>query len=127
MSVSGECPFCKHYVAFEKMPLIEDSIDIKQSYVYQCPSCGKQTLAHRIFKIPIHVDSEDEALIVEPVPMVDEFKKQLEKLINLYSKENDSNTPDFILARYMRDCLDAFNKATIRRDEWHSFKIRYGR
>lgn len=30
------------------------------------------------------------------------FKKALRDLINTYSKENASDTPDFVLAEYMR-------------------------
>lgn len=48
-----------------------------------------------------------------------DFKKELENLINRCSKENDSNTPDFILAEYLTDCLIAFNKATNRRNNWY--------
>ncbi len=44
--------------------------------------------------------------------MRETFLKRLEKLINEYSKENESNTPDFILAEYMNDCLNTFTKAS---------------
>lgn len=40
------------------------------------------------------------------------LQTQFEILINSYSAEKESNTPDFILAQYLSDCLDAFNKAT---------------
>lgn len=33
------------------------------------------------------------------------FKKELETLINKHSVENGSNTPDFILANYLNQCL----------------------
>lgn len=48
------------------------------------------------------------------------FVTELETLINKYNKENDSNTPDFILAQYMQDCLTAFNDAMIRREKFYS-------
>jgi len=44
------------------------------------------------------------------------FREDLEVLINQNSKENGSDTPDFILADYLADCLDAFNKAVTRRN-----------
>lgn len=44
------------------------------------------------------------------------FQKELETLINKHSIEITSNTTDYILARYLTDCLDAFNRATIARD-----------
>ena len=50
------------------------------------------------------------------------FHKELETLINKYSIENDSNTPDFILASYLHDCLGAFNNAMIHRDKWYGIE-----
>ena len=47
-----------------------------------------------------------------------EFEKELEQLINRYSRENYSNTPDFILARYLKSCLDAFDCAVRSREAW---------
>ena len=44
------------------------------------------------------------------------FRKQLSALINTYSQENGSNTPDYILAEYLVRCLDAFDDATMQRD-----------
>lgn len=46
------------------------------------------------------------------------FEKELSALINIYSIENDSNTPDFILAQYMQTCLSAFNTALQQRETW---------
>lgn len=43
------------------------------------------------------------------------FKIELAALINKHSKENGSDTPDFILAKYLNDCLKAFNKAMLLR------------
>lgn len=50
--------------------------------------------------------------------MKNEFRKELESLINKHSKENGSNTPDFILAEYLCECLNAFDKAVTAKDEW---------
>ena len=47
------------------------------------------------------------------------FEKQLENLINSTSQENASNTPDFILAQYMQNCLNAFNVAVQQRETWY--------
>lgn len=49
-----------------------------------------------------------------------DFKNEIRRLINMYSKENESNTPDFVLANYMMDSLMAFEKAVISRDSWNS-------
>ena len=47
------------------------------------------------------------------------FQQDLEKLINYYSQENGSNTPDFILAKFLNDCLNAFNEAIPQREKWY--------
>lgn len=46
------------------------------------------------------------------------FRKELESLINRHSKENGSNTPDFILAEYLSSCLEAFDRAVKARQAW---------
>lgn len=43
------------------------------------------------------------------------FEIELRSLINRYSIENGSNTPDYILADYLNECLCSFNRATNRR------------
>lgn len=50
------------------------------------------------------------------------FKAELKTLINKYSKENGSNTPDFILAEYLTNCLESFDKAFKLRESWYDFK-----
>lgn len=45
-----------------------------------------------------------------------EFRDELETLINKWSKENGSDTPDFILADYLQSCLNAFDEAVRARD-----------
>lgn len=51
--------------------------------------------------------------------MLTEFEKELGTLINKQSLENDSNTPDFILAQYLAGCLATFNVAVQQRETWH--------
>jgi len=46
------------------------------------------------------------------------FREELKNLINCQSKENGSNTPDFILADYLNGCLETFDRAVVRRDLW---------
>lgn len=50
-----------------------------------------------------------------------DFRKELEQLINRHSVENNSNTPDFVLAGYLTDCLRAFNFAVNYRDRWYGY------
>ncbi len=47
------------------------------------------------------------------------FEKELESLLNRYSKENESNTPDWVLSDYIQNCLAAFNTATQQREAWY--------
>lgn len=48
-----------------------------------------------------------------------DFISELRNLINKHSMENASNTPDFILAQYLTNCLRAWNQATQQRETWH--------
>ena len=50
------------------------------------------------------------------------FIDDLEELINKHSLENESDTPDWILAKYIRGCLDAWKEATKSRDQWYGFR-----
>ena len=47
------------------------------------------------------------------------FEEELRELINKHSKENDSNTPDYILAMFMDGCLKTFNQAVQQRETWY--------
>lgn len=44
--------------------------------------------------------------------------EELTNLLNKYSAENESNTPDFILANFLRNCLVAFDAAVNKRKAW---------
>jgi hypothetical protein len=49
------------------------------------------------------------------------FYNELKQLLNKYSRENRSDTPDFLLAEYLRDCLKVLENTIIMRE------IYYGR
>jgi len=51
---------------------------------------------------------------------LDKFQNDLADLINKYSLENDSDTPDFLLAAYLRHCLDTWNVITQLRTDWYN-------
>lgn len=55
---------------------------------------------------------------------MDNFENELQSLINRYSKENESNTPDFILAQYLAGCLATFATATQQRETWYGRDVR---
>lgn len=47
-----------------------------------------------------------------------EFHRELTSLLNRYSKENVSDTPDFILASYISGCLINYNSTVTQREKW---------
>lgn len=51
-----------------------------------------------------------------------DFQTELSALINKHSLENGSDTPDFILADYMSECLSVFHGAVCARELWYSRK-----
>jgi hypothetical protein len=48
------------------------------------------------------------------------FNNELRSLINRYSKESGSNTPDYLLANYLIGCLDVFDSTVRLRDQANS-------
>lgn len=52
---------------------------------------------------------------LEPIK-ADPFVEELSALINKHSKENGSDTADFVLAEYMNMCLENFNYCVRYRD-----------
>lgn len=49
-----------------------------------------------------------------------EFKTELAGLINKLSLENDSDTPDFIIAEYLFRALKNYNETVATRTKWWS-------
>lgn len=49
-----------------------------------------------------------------------DLRNELSSLLNRASRENQSNTADFILSEYMIGCLEAFERATQKRSEWYT-------
>ena len=47
------------------------------------------------------------------------FTEELQHLINKHRKENLSGTPDFILASFLADCLEAFSVGVNDREHWY--------
>jgi len=48
------------------------------------------------------------------------FEQELRALINQHSRENGSNTPDFILAEYLAKCLELFDQTVAKREQWYA-------
>ncbi len=53
------------------------------------------------------------------IPNRRSFDDELVCLLNKYSKENGSNTPDFILAEYLIRCLESSDMLIRGREEWY--------
>lgn len=58
------------------------------------------------------------ALAKRPGVVLEQIKREVAQALNRASRENVSNTPDFILACFMVACLDAFEQATNDRGQW---------
>lgn len=48
-------------------------------------------------------------------------------VLNRHSRENRSNTPDFVLAAFVLSALDAFERLTAARDTWYGIAPEPGR
>lgn len=52
-----------------------------------------------------------------------ELKDKLANLLNVESREADSNTPDFILGEFLDACLGAFEVASNKREVWYGVTL----
>jgi hypothetical protein len=75
-----------------------------------CPDCPNTPKAECIQKL-CGVETEQ--------PLKRDFRDDLTALINSYSKENGSDTPDFILADYLIAALDAYDRTVRNREAWY--------
>lgn len=51
------------------------------------------------------------------------FREELRSAVNRHSKENGSNTPDFILAQFLERQLDVFDETVAAREELYGGNI----
>ena len=47
------------------------------------------------------------------------LRKDIETAINRNSVENNSNTPDFLLAEFLMGCLAVFDQTVVAREKWY--------
>lgn len=47
------------------------------------------------------------------------FEEELASVINRHCQEMPSDTPDYILAKFLRDCLEAWNAGMQAREGWY--------
>jgi hypothetical protein len=51
--------------------------------------------------------------------MSGDFHAEIVATLNRHSRENGSNTPDFVLAQFLLDALKAFDRAVNLREAWY--------
>lgn len=51
--------------------------------------------------------------------MSDDLRKELTALLNRHSAESGSDTPDWVLAQYLLDCLAGWDRAIVARQRWY--------
>ena len=71
-------------------------------------------------------DKASKKFIEELVKEIDmnNFEAELTALINKYSLENGSDTPDFILADFLIGCLESWNNNVSERSAWYGNKTK---
>lgn len=65
----------------------------------------------------------------QPFPTIEEppdLGNEIRSVLNRHSAENVSNTPDYVLASFLMDCLTAFEAAVVTRDGWYGLHPRPG-
>lgn len=67
-------------------------------------------------------NTSKEELRYEKTIKTQNFRKRLESLINEFSLENGSDTPDFLLSEYLVKCLDIFDEIVSKREVWYGRK-----
>ena len=105
MSDQSKCELCG-----EPMPPGEDMFNF-HGYSGPCPKPP----------LPLNTGFTGE------IPNRRNFNDELTCLLNKYSKENGSNTPDFILADYLTKCLETWNHIIAEREDWYGRKFYPGR
>ena len=89
--------------------------------------------AHEVTETPEQImalidgPADRDALVVEadsnaPAQRDVEFTRALAALVNCHSRENGSDTPDYLLADYLMGCLRAYEAATVARDKWCGYR-----
>lgn len=70
-----------------------------------------------------HIDEGSYAVLQAERTKNEDFQKELEHLLNKHSKENESGTPDFLLAEYLTQQLVVWNNSITARAVWRKEPI----
>lgn len=60
-----------------------------------------------------------DAVILELQTPAQKLEQDLERVLNHHSAENESNTPDYVLASLLKNTLATWNLHTKERDRWY--------
>ncbi len=77
------------------------------------------TIISDIFKDKIDPEEAQVAEVTED----SDLQLDIRHALNKYSRENNSGTPDFILAGYMLGCLEVFERTTRERAAWYGESV----
>lgn len=91
-------------MGFDEIEQAEDGVDFETN-----SQIAKTLATHEA------IDALCDPVIVE----TQSFESELISLINKYSKENASNTPDYVLSAFLAGCLKSWEMATKERDKHH--------
>lgn len=104
------------YVGFQTLPAIQgwDWYDTGMDIVREIPA-DEWSLEFLARVDQFKRQQNDPSQPQEPKSLI----KEIEACINKYSAESGSDTPDFILATYLTDTLEVFNKCVTAREAWY--------
>ena len=112
---------------FEKVHL-HDNVPFASKYIIVPDEGDPEFKKHRYGKLGKFSKSKmfeaiDEQDFYPNLTRDDDLRKNIETAINSVSAENGSDTPDFILAEYLMDCLRAYDSAVQKREKWYGRPI----
>ena len=119
MSDSILCPICRWE---SKDPVKEGKLDLHIKYGHTEDEINAAVDDGRLIEInneftPSQPNKETTNTTTTKIANRITLEEEIRSAINRNSAENGSNTPDFILATYLIDCLNAFDKAVNYREK----------
>ena len=101
--------------------LVENRDGKSMEFVYDCGAARLEaTEWHDDFLDSDVAEKNERTQTDSPAQRKSEFREELCSLLNRHSRENESDTPDFILCSFLGDALNAFDRATRGRTEWYN-------
>ena len=91
-----------------------------------CQRCGSMIHMHDDAKHEFVSTLDTGSIVALPVEETPSLEREIASVLNKYSAENESNTPDFILAEYLMACLTAFNTASNSRQAFYGHGVLHG-